>query len=140
MRELSIQRAFVILLVASVLLILLSPTLAYGGFMPSLSLYPTSISFKPPGEWVAEKQDGLYRASGEICNDTFTNIRWVTLSSSVEKGKEHLVEKVKLIYNFSSMWEKTCYPLAVEVTMTDAWLGEPDGAQVRVFINAEAYT
>jgi len=140
MGRLSLQRAFAILSVVSVLLILLFPTLAYGGFMPSLSLYPTGLSFRPPGEWVAEKQDGLYRASGEICNDTFTNMRWVALSSSVERGKEHLVEKVKLIYDFSSMKEQTCYPLAVEVTMTDAWLSEPDGAQVRVFIDAEAYT
>ena len=140
MGRLSIRRISAILLVASVLLILLSPTLAYGGFMPSLSLYPTGISFRPPGEWIAEKQDGIYRASGEICNDTFTYMRWVALSSSVERGKEHLVEKVKLIYDFSSMREQTCYPLAVEVTMTDAWSSEPDGAQVKVFIDAEAYT
>ncbi len=140
MGRLSIRRTSAILLVASVLLILLFPTLAYGGFMPSLSLYPTGISFRPPGEWIAEKQDGVYRASGEICNDTFTYMRWVALSSSVERGKEHLVEKVKLIYDFSSIPEQTCYPLAVEVTMTDAWSSEPDGAQVRVFIDAEAYT
>lgn len=135
-----IQRASAILLVASLLSIALSPTLAHGGLMPALSPYPTGLSFNPPGEWVAEKQDGFYRASGEICNDTFTSIRWVALSSKVERSKEHLVEKVKLIYTFSSMREQKCYPLAVEVTMTDAWSSEPNGAQVRVFIDAEAYT